>query len=135
MKTKKQYLLDTNICVFLLRDKFSIGKHIEKVGVGNCYLSEITIAELAYGAFCSSNPEEKMLQVKKLIKLFNIIPIFDTIETYALFKYELRKKGIPIDDFDLLIGAAASSNKMILVTDNIKHFDRLDIKIENWVNR
>ncbi|MCH5240611.1 MAG: PIN domain-containing protein [Muribaculaceae bacterium] len=135
MKKSPQYLLDTNICIFLLRNKFAIDKHIEEAGIKNCFLSEITIAELAYGAYCSSNPREKMSQLRNLLKLFNIIPIFDTIETYANFKAELRKKGLPIDDFDLLIGAAAAANKLILITDNIKHFERLDIKVENWVKR
>jgi hypothetical protein len=47
----------------------------------------------------------------------------------------LRKKGLPLDDFDLLIGATAISNDFILVTRNVSDFDRLDgIEIENWID-
>lgn len=65
----------------------------------------------------------------------DIVPIFDSLETYASKKSELRRNGQLIDDFDLLIGATAVYNDLILVTDNEKHFRRLQIKLENWVDR
>ena len=46
----KKYLLDTNICIFLLRGKYNVNKKIDTVGLDNCYISEITVAELKYGA-------------------------------------------------------------------------------------
>ncbi|MFT6054124.1 MAG: tRNA(fMet)-specific endonuclease VapC [Roseivirga sp.] len=61
------------------------------------------------------------------------MPIFDALDIYASEKARLRKSGKPVDDFDLLIGASAISNNMIPVTNNVKHFERLEnIKIENW---
>ena len=50
MVSMKQYLLDTNICVFLLRGQYDIDKKLDKVGLARCYISEITEAELKYGA-------------------------------------------------------------------------------------
>ena len=50
MMSMKQYLLDTNICVFLLRGQYDIDKKLDKVGLEHCYISEITAAELKYGA-------------------------------------------------------------------------------------
>ena len=52
-------------------------------------------------------------------------------------KVRLRKIGKPMnDEFDLLIGVTAIENKLTLVTDNTKDFDRLDgIKLENWFKR
>lgn len=47
---KMKYLLDTNICIFLLRGEYNVDKKIDSVGLENCYISEITIAELKYGA-------------------------------------------------------------------------------------
>jgi tRNA(fMet)-specific endonuclease VapC len=48
----------------------------------------------------------------------------------------LRREGIGISDFDLLIGATAISNDLIMVTENIKEFERIsNIKLENWVQR
>lgn len=46
----KKYLLDTNICIHLLRGKYNVDSKIDSVGLGNCYISEITVAELKYGA-------------------------------------------------------------------------------------
>lgn len=43
-------MLDTNLCIFLLRGKYNIDKNIDAVGIDNCYISEITVAELKYGA-------------------------------------------------------------------------------------
>ena len=45
----QRYLLDTNICAFWLRDKFGIKYRVNEVGMENCYISEITVAELIYG--------------------------------------------------------------------------------------
>ena len=61
-----QYLLDTNICVFILRQKFGVGERMLQAGVSNCFISELTYAELLYGAECSDNPEKN----KTLIDLF-----------------------------------------------------------------
>jgi tRNA(fMet)-specific endonuclease VapC len=68
------------------------------------------------------------------VSLFTIIPIFSSLDVYAKEKARLRKKGIPLDEFDLLIGATAIANKLTLVTTNVSDFERLEgIEIENWV--
>jgi tRNA(fMet)-specific endonuclease VapC len=55
---------------------------------------------------------------------------------YAKEKARLKKSGIILDDFDILIGSTAIANNLILVTDNKKHLSRLsNIKIENWIKR
>lgn len=129
------YLLDTNICIFLLRRKYDIAKTIQKVGIENCFISEITLAELYYGAECSSNPDYNLDIISDLKKYINISPISETLQIFAKQKARLRKEGVLIDDFDLLIGSTAIFHNAILVTDNIKHMKRLPIKIENWVER
>ncbi|KAA9356231.1 PIN domain-containing protein [Larkinella humicola] len=50
------YLLDTNICVFFLRGKLKLDELIKEKGRENCYISEITVVELRYGAENSDNP-------------------------------------------------------------------------------
>lgn len=131
----ERYLLDTNICVFLLRGKFDISSHIVRVGIENCCISEITVAELLYGAECSSDVDGNLSSVKDFCNDIEIIPISESFEIYASQKARLRRQGLLIDDFDLLIGCAAIKYGMILVSDNTKHFDRLPINIENWVRR
>ena len=128
-----KYLLDTDICIFLLQGKFDIQSNIEKVGLNNCYISEITIAELKYGAENSSNYQKHAREVKKVESLFTIIPIYKGLDQYAKEKVRLQKSGNLIPDFDLLIGTTSVDNNMVMVTNNEKHLGRIDkIKIENW---
>lgn len=135
MKAQDKYLLDTNICVFLLRGKYNIDEYIKDVGIESCFLSEITIAELVYGAYCSKDVENKLIQINNLRELFGVLTITDSIETYARIKNDLRTQGLPVDDFDLLIAATAIQNDLTLVSDNTKHFNRIPLKLINWVNR
>ncbi len=132
-----KYLLDTSTCVFYLRGKLKLNEYIKEKGRENCYISEITIIELRYGAENSDNPTESHKAVDDFLNGLSIIPIFGSIRRYATEKVRLRKLGKLIhDEFDLLIGATAIENELILVTDNIKDFQRLEgIKLENWFRR
>lgn len=132
-----QYLLDTNICVFFLRGKMELDKIIQTKGVKNCFISELTVFELRYGAENSDNPKKSHEAVEKFVKGLSIIPIFGCIRKYAETKVKLRKNGTPMhDEFDLIIGVTALVNKLTLVTDNIKDFKYIEnLKIENWFIR
>ena len=132
-----QYLLDTNICVFFLRGKFNLDEVIKEKGRENCFISEITVAELRYGAENSDDPIKSHKAVDIFLNGISTIPMFGSIRRYVKEKVRLRKIGKPIhDEFDLIIGATAIENKLTLVTDNSKDFERLDgIKIENWFKR
>jgi len=132
-----RYLLDTNTCVFFLRGKLNLDEIIKEKGRENCFISEITVVELRYGAENSNNSLKSHKSVDAFISGLAIIPIFGSIKRYAKEKVRLRRIGKPIhDEFDLLIGVTAIENGLTLVTDNIKDFERLDgIKIENWFKR
>ena len=93
--------------------------------------------ELRYGAENSDNPTKSHKAVDAFLSGLSIIPIFGSIRRYAREKVRLRNEGKPMhDEFDILIGATAIENKLILVTDNIKDFERLEgVKIENWFKR
>lgn len=132
-----QYLLDTNICVFFLRGKLNLDEIIREKGLSNCFISELTVFELKFGAENSDNPKKSHLAVDKFVSGLSIIPIIGSVEKYAEIKVKLRKDGKPIhDEFDLIIGVTALANKLTLVTDNIKDFKNIaDLKIENWFER
>jgi len=132
-----KYLLDTNICIFFFRDKYNISDILKEKGIKNCYVSEITIAELRYGAENSQNPQKHHEILDCFLKTVTLIPITSSLLVYAKEKVRLKKAGTPIhDDFDLLIGATAIRYNMTLVTENVKDFKRLkDLTIENWVER
>ena len=132
-----KYLLDTNICIFFLRGKEQINAQINRVDSENCYISEITVAELLYGV--EYNDQENRAN-RKLVQSFindiQVLPVSNAIPIYAKEKALLRKNGTLIDDMDIFIGSTAIANDMILVTDNEKHLNRLSkIKIENWMKQ
>ncbi len=130
----KKYLLDTNICIYFLKGLYNLDKQIEKAETENCFVSEITIAELKFGVENSESKERNKKTIDDFVNKFTIIPIFNSLDIYAKEKARLRKKGLPLDDFDLLIGATAISSNFILVTRNVSDFERLEgIAIENWV--
>jgi tRNA(fMet)-specific endonuclease VapC len=131
-----KYLLDTKICIHFFRGKFNLIEKIEQIGLRNCAISEITLAELVFGTENSNNPQKNKEIIEKFISQISILPIYDSIYKYGKAKARLRKAGVMISDFDLLIGCTAIENDLILVTENVKEFDRIsDLKIENWIVR
>lgn len=132
-----RYLLDTSICVFYLRGKLDLNQLFIEVGRPNCYISEITVLELRYGAENSVDPAKSHKAVDSVISNLGIIPISGCVRRYAKEKARLKKAGKPIhDEFDLLIGVTAVEHGLTLVTDNTKDFTRIkDIKMENWMKR
>jgi tRNA(fMet)-specific endonuclease VapC len=131
-----KYLLDTNICIHFFRGKFNLIEKFEQVGLKNCAISEITLAELVFGAENSGYPKKNHLIINRFTSQITMLPLFDSIYMYGKEKARLRKAGVMISDFDLLIGCTATENDLIMVTENIKEFERIsDIKIENWIIR
>ncbi|MCB0854891.1 MAG: type II toxin-antitoxin system VapC family toxin [Bacteroidetes bacterium] len=128
-----EYLLDTNICIFFFKGRYNLDEKIKKVGLENCFISEITLAELIYGAEHSADPQKHWKKVNEFQKGIQVLPIFNVLKTYGKEKSRLRKLGQLIDDFDLLIGATAIENDLILVTNNTRHFSRIEnIQLEDW---
>ena len=130
----KQFLLDSNIIVFLFRNKHDIDKKIAAVGETNCFISEITLAELKIGAEKSTQTIHNQQLIAKLISVIQVIPISRAIDVFAKEKIRLEKQGTPMhDNFDLLIAATALTYNFILVTNNTKHFSHFsDLILEDW---
>lgn len=135
MDASPKYLLDSNIYIYILRGKKGIYEQLQKVGWHNCCISEITIAELLYGAECSNCVEENKKAVLSFCADIEVIPIAIALSEYAFQKAKLRKSGTLIDDLDLLIGSTAVAIDGIMVTENVKHLNRIEnIQIENWLS-
>ncbi|MCD4794633.1 MAG: PIN domain-containing protein [Bacteroidales bacterium] len=135
----KKYLLDTNICIHFLKGEYNLDKKIRDIGFENCFVSEITILELLFGVENSVETKKELNRqvFKHFYKLIeqNIVLINSSFETYAIEKVRLKKIGKLIAEFDMLIGCSAIANNMIIVTRNIKHFERLSgNKTENWID-
>ena len=131
-----QYLIDTDILIHHLHGKFSLGKKFDEIGYANCYVSEITIAELAFGAEYSSNRDKHIAEVDAAEQTFSILPITEAVRTYAVIKATLRRSGSLIPDNDLFVGATALHHDLTLATANTKHFTRIDkLRIEDWTKK
>lgn len=129
------YLLDTNICIHYFKSQFRLKEKLEQVGYSKVAISEITYAELIYGAEKSDNFPKNMHVLQEFISKIPILPIFNAIEIYGKEKARLKTKGTIISDLDLFIGATAIFFDLILVTRNVREFKRLEnIKIENWID-
>ena len=128
-----QYLIDTSIWVFFLRKQVGIGKRIEAAGRNNCFISEISLAELRFGAEKGSRTDESHRLIDELERDIQILPVYDALRIYSKEKARLQKQGNPISDFDLLIGATALANNLTLVTHNVREFSRIEaLTIEDW---
>ena len=129
------YLLDTNICIHYFKGQFEIKEKIENIGYDKFAISEITLAELIYGAEKSLKRDKNITVIENFSEKITIIPIFQSINIYAKEKARLRRLGRIISDLDLFIGASAIYSDMILITRNSREFERLEnIKIENWID-
>ena len=126
------FLLDTCVCIALLKKSPSIIQRLREVGTSNCRISDITLAELYFGAF-KSGKEKHFNDVSEISKLFEKLPIQYT-RKYGEIRWELEKRGLRIGDMDMFIAATALEEDLILVTGNVKHFERIPgLKIENWM--
>ena len=132
MNANNIYLLDTCICIALLKKSPSVIQRIKEVGTHSCKISDITLAELYFGAF-KSGKAKHFNDVSEISKLFEVFPIHYT-RKYGEIRWELEKQGLRIGDMDIFIAATALEEELILVTGNVKHFSRIqNLKIENWM--
>ena len=128
-----KFLLDTCTCISMLRNEGFVRETLRRVGVKNCYISEITVAELYFVVAKAENKKRKLEDIEKIQKLFRVIPAYSSFKEYGEIRFTLEHSGMRVDQFDLLIGATALHHQMTLVTSNIKHFNRIQgINIENW---
>jgi tRNA(fMet)-specific endonuclease VapC len=119
-----------------MKGQYNLIEKVRAVGGRNCYVSDITVAELYYGAECSQEPEKEKKKVETLLKGFKKVSISEAVEYFAFVKATLKRKGTLVDDFDLLIGSTAVCHNMVAVTENVKHIGRIpNIQIENWIER
>ena len=128
----ERYLLDTNVIVEMLRGNRKVIGQIERHGRQNCFISEITIAELYYGAIRSENSKH-LDDIEIIESLFQIVPLYPSFLDYAKIRHHLTSTGLGIDTFDMLIGASAVQGNYVLITHNKKHFSRIPkLQLADW---
>ena len=129
-----RYLLDTDICIYFLKGNKTVVDMISSLDGNDISISLITLAELQFGAYNSQRIQQNLERVAFFTSSLATLPLTaDITDMYARIKATLSKAGNPVDDFDILIGATAIVNGLVLVTNNEQHYSRIaGIALENW---
>ena len=130
-------MLDTNIVAFAKNNRPEIVlERMRRFDPGDLCVSAVTLAELEYGVFNSSNPERNQLALTLFLANIDVIPFGDDAAVeYGRIRADLRRKGTPIGANDLMIAAHAKSLGMTLVTNNTREFSRVEgLMLEDWAS-
>lgn len=133
-----RYMLDTNIIIYLLKNKPpSIADKINSLPAdASLIMSFVTYAELLKGAENSQRKEQVLAQLEQLTTIIEVIyPDNPAIcQYYAVQFLQLKSRGTPIGANDLWIACHALAEKAVLVTHNVREFERVfDLPVEDWV--
>ena len=131
-----RYLLDTNICVYIAKNRpDAVLKRFKQLRIGEVAMSVITHGELCYGACKSRRREEAQEALRELARMIPVLPISPQVgQRYGEIRSELENSGRLIGNNDLWIAAHALALCVVLVTNNTREFARVPgLEAENWV--
>lgn len=132
------YMLDTNICIYVMKNRPErvLERFRKELDRGIC-ISSITLAGLEYGMKHSSNPVKNEQSLLKFLLPLSILPFGQAAASaYGEIRAYLQRKGTPIGPLDMLIAAHARAENMILVTNNVREFERVPgLELENWAEQ
>jgi len=129
-----KYLLDTNICIHIMKHTQSVLKRFSEVSENSAGVSSITLAELEFGICNSKSYDKNRAKLISFLPLIEVLPFDDMAAVeYGIIRTDLQKRGIPIGPLDMLIAAHAKSRNLIIVTNNVREFERIDdLQVEDW---
>ena len=112
----------------------AVKKNLERNLHAALKISTVTLMELYYGAYKSQKVMSNLGKIKLIEDSVEIISVGrESAEIIAMLKADLEKAGTPLDDFDLILAACALSHDLVLVTNNVGHFKRIQgLRLENW---
>lgn len=133
-----KYLFDTDVISVLMKGKATpkLLSRIAGVGKPNQAISSITVLEIMYGAYRTTNPQRFLaLFEEKVLPIVDVLPFDDTAARLAgRIRAEREASGHPIAPMDLQIAATALASGRILVTGNIRHFSGIgSLDVQNWL--
>jgi tRNA(fMet)-specific endonuclease VapC len=130
-----RYLLDTNVCADYLNGRFPrVIEQLQRVRPEDVAVSAIAVAELRFGAAKSARPAENQRRLDEFLEEVSALD-FDlgAAAAYGRLRSDLEARGKPIGPNDMLIAAQALAHQLVLVTDNVDGFARIDgLAVENW---
>lgn len=130
-----KYLLDTNIAIYVIKQRPPHLLEVFNRHHGRMALSAITLAELIHGVEKSSFPARNLSVVEDFCSRLTVLPYDDgAAYHYGGIRAALEREGRTIGVNDLHIAAHARSQGLVLVTNNVREFDRVPgLLWENWV--
>jgi len=129
-----RYLLDTNLCIRVLRDRpAGLRERFNREADGLC-ISTIVLTELLHGAAKSAKPAANRQEVARFASRLDVLPFdADAADHAADIRANLERRGQTIGGYDLLIAGHARSRGLIVVTGNLGEFRRVDgLRCEDW---
>ncbi|QXH36350.1 type II toxin-antitoxin system tRNA(fMet)-specific endonuclease VapC [Pseudomonas muyukensis] len=130
-----RYMLDTNICIFTIKNKPQVVRDAFNRYHGQLAISTVTLMELIYGAEKSAAPERNLAIVEGFAARLDVLDydIQGAAHT-AQLRAELAKAGTPIGPYDRMIAGHARARGLTLVTNNLREFQRVPgLRVEDWV--
>ncbi|MDH0648493.1 tRNA(fMet)-specific endonuclease VapC [Pseudomonas sp. GD03858] len=130
-----RYMLDTNICIFTIKNKPQVVREAFNRHHGQLAISTVTLMELIYGAEKSAAPERNLAIVEGFAARLDVLDydIQGAAHT-AQLRAELAKAGTPIGPYDRMIAGHARARGLTLVTNNLREFQRVPgLRVEDWV--
>ncbi len=129
-----RYMLDTNICIYLIKKQpKEVGRRFEQCSVGDVVMSAITYAELQYGVAASADPKRERANLENLIEDIPVVP-FDAAVATAYGPIRVATRESRADHLDKLIAAHAVALGVTIVTNNVRDFAKYPgAAVENWL--
>jgi tRNA(fMet)-specific endonuclease VapC len=131
-----KFMLDTNICIFTIKNRPEQVREAFKRHSGQLSISTVTLMELIYGAEKSSNPERNLADVEGFAARLEVLPYDKQAAAHSgQLRAELARVGKPIGPYDQMIAGHARSLGLILVTNNLREFERVPgLRVEDWAS-
>ena len=130
-----KYMLDTNIVIYVIKRRPLKALKVFNQHAGQMCISSITLAELLHGAEKSSKPDHNLRQVEDFVSRLELLEYgAKAASHYGVIRTDLERKGTPMGVNDRHIAGHARSEGLILVTNNLREFKRVEaLRLENWV--
>ncbi|EJM10580.1 putative nucleic acid-binding protein, contains PIN domain [Pseudomonas sp. GM21] len=131
-----KFMLDTNICIFTVKNKPQIVREAFNLHDGQLCISAVTLMELIYGAEKSATPEKNLAVIEGFAARLEVLPFDNEAAAHTgMIRSELAKAGTPIGPYDHMIAGHARSRGLIVVTNNVREFVRVPgLRVEDWVH-
>jgi tRNA(fMet)-specific endonuclease VapC len=136
----EKYILDTCTWIEFFHERNGVKERVASKDIDQIFASEITLAELTYGAMNSADYERHIQEPEWLRQYITIYNISDVFYEYAQIRCALNKIKKHLDrevgSLDIFIGATALHYGLTVVTENVEHFSLMPgVRIENWIER